>query len=511
MYLDRFRAGDGPGLLLLHGYGNVLERTLGEGDTIQVEPGGFLYKDASVAVETVTHKLAPGDGQGSSAVQGAKSLASRGMAGLKALRALRKEGLEGALSGSVLQTASGRAHRSGTHADAAHRTGTGRHPVDVHGPRVGVMSDAHDHLRLSLLPDHLERGRPELPELRRPRRRGPPDDVGLDGAAGHSRHDPPADRPVVGADHGPAGPGGRRAAGRRRRGCSSPTRAFCGRSQRCRWAPCHCEAAGIACERACPVVMLEATGPGTISFSHDAPGEMVAIPLQAGAAVDVREHQLVVATRAVGYDWYDSGIWFSTPGGGRPPARAAGSGLLKMGLDLAGLDTGDRDDRRADEVRWVYPVGRQVDRFTAGEEPGLVLVQCGGNAFVRDLGDGESILVKPPALLFKDPTVGMELHVEFPAAGDTAVAHLGEPLPLATPDRTRSDRAAVELRAARGSRHRLPGEQPVHPAPLDLSDQPGTAAGVMGRPTTTRRRPTDYDRSRHHPIRMRYKKLRDCG
>jgi uncharacterized protein (AIM24 family) len=165
-----------------------------------------------------------------------------------------------------------------------------------------------------------------------------------------------------------------------------------------------------------PVVMLEATGPGTISFSHDAPGEMVAIPLQAGAAVDVREHQLVVATRAVGYDWYDSGIWFSTRGAGdRRPSE--GSSLLKMGLDLAGLDTGDGDDRPADEVRWVYPVGRQVDRFTAGEEPGLVLVQCGGNAFVRDLDDGESILVKPPALLFKDPTVGMELHVEFPAAG----------------------------------------------------------------------------------------------
>ena len=62
-------------------------------------------------------------------------------------------------------------------------------------------------------------------------------------------------------------------------------------------------------------------------------------------------------------------------------------------------------------------MGRQVDRFTAGEHPGLVLVQCGGNAFVRDLGEGESILVKPPALLFKDPTVGMQLHVEFPAAG----------------------------------------------------------------------------------------------
>jgi uncharacterized protein (AIM24 family) len=165
-----------------------------------------------------------------------------------------------------------------------------------------------------------------------------------------------------------------------------------------------------------PVVMLEATGPGTISFSHDAPGEIVAIPLQSGAAVDVREHHLVVATRGVSYDWYDSGIWFSTSGEGAG-SQSGGLGLLKMGLDLAGLDTGDGEDRRNDEVRSVYPVGRQVDRFSAGEEPGLVLVQCGGDAFLRDLGDGESILVKPPALLFKDPTVGMGLHVEFPAAG----------------------------------------------------------------------------------------------
>jgi uncharacterized protein (AIM24 family) len=165
-----------------------------------------------------------------------------------------------------------------------------------------------------------------------------------------------------------------------------------------------------------PVVMLEAAGPGTISFSHDAAGEIVAIPLQPGAAVDVREHQLVVATRGTGYDWYDSGIWFSTSGQ-QNPAERGGAGLLKMGLDLAGIDSGGLDEGRTDEVRWVYPAGRQVDRFTAAEEPGLVLIQCGGNAFVRDLGDGESILVKPPALLFKDPPVGMELHVEYPAAG----------------------------------------------------------------------------------------------
>jgi uncharacterized protein (AIM24 family) len=164
-----------------------------------------------------------------------------------------------------------------------------------------------------------------------------------------------------------------------------------------------------------PVVMLQATGPGTISFSHDAAGEMVALPLPPGEAVDVREHQLVAATLGVGYDWYESGIWFTTSGQGGA-RESAGIGLLKMGLDLA-LDTGDRGEEGGDEIEWHYPVGRYVDRFAAGPQPGLVLVQVGGNAFVRDLEPGESILVKPPALLFKDPAVAMQLHVEYPAAG----------------------------------------------------------------------------------------------
>jgi uncharacterized protein (AIM24 family) len=51
LYMDRFTTSDQPGVLLLHGYGNVLERTLGAGEKIYVEPGGFLYKDASVTMD----------------------------------------------------------------------------------------------------------------------------------------------------------------------------------------------------------------------------------------------------------------------------------------------------------------------------------------------------------------------------------------------------------------------------------------------------------------------------
>lgn len=53
MYLDRFVAKQVPGLLLLHGNGNVFERLLATGEKIQVEPRGFLYKDSSVALNTI--------------------------------------------------------------------------------------------------------------------------------------------------------------------------------------------------------------------------------------------------------------------------------------------------------------------------------------------------------------------------------------------------------------------------------------------------------------------------
>lgn len=60
MFMDRFVAGDAPGLLMLHGYGNVFERQLNEGESIHVEPGAFLYKDASVTLDVETQKLSTG-------------------------------------------------------------------------------------------------------------------------------------------------------------------------------------------------------------------------------------------------------------------------------------------------------------------------------------------------------------------------------------------------------------------------------------------------------------------
>lgn len=53
MFMDRFVTAGTQGLLVLHGFGDVLERRLAPGEKIQVEPGGFLYKDASVQMSTV--------------------------------------------------------------------------------------------------------------------------------------------------------------------------------------------------------------------------------------------------------------------------------------------------------------------------------------------------------------------------------------------------------------------------------------------------------------------------
>lgn len=66
MFMDRFVTAATPGLLVLHGYGNVFERILKPGESILIEPGAFLYKDASVTMNVETQKLTTGlfGGQG---------------------------------------------------------------------------------------------------------------------------------------------------------------------------------------------------------------------------------------------------------------------------------------------------------------------------------------------------------------------------------------------------------------------------------------------------------------
>src|SRR5581483_2660888 len=131
-----------------------------------------------------------------------------------------------------------------------------------------------------------------------------------------------------------------------------------------------------------PLIMTQAQGPGHIAFSRDAPGELIALPIQPGQSVDVKEHLFLVATSHVTYDWFQTGVWFTTKSG--------------------------------DETETHYPLGMFMDRFSAPQQPGLLLLHAGGNAFIRTLAPGQTILIKPTALLFKDPTVQMQLHFEYP-------------------------------------------------------------------------------------------------
>jgi uncharacterized protein (AIM24 family) len=60
MFMDRCVTSTAPGLLILHGYGNVFERTLKQGESILIEPGAFLHKDASVTMNVESQQLTTG-------------------------------------------------------------------------------------------------------------------------------------------------------------------------------------------------------------------------------------------------------------------------------------------------------------------------------------------------------------------------------------------------------------------------------------------------------------------
>jgi uncharacterized protein (AIM24 family) len=59
-FIDHFMATNSEGIVWGHGYGNVFEVTLAAGEPIDIEPGGWIYKDASVSMETQLQKLSTG-------------------------------------------------------------------------------------------------------------------------------------------------------------------------------------------------------------------------------------------------------------------------------------------------------------------------------------------------------------------------------------------------------------------------------------------------------------------
>jgi len=59
-FIDKFRGHEGDGVLWLHGYGNVFEKVLAAGEQVDIEPGGWLYKDPAVRMDTVVDRLTSG-------------------------------------------------------------------------------------------------------------------------------------------------------------------------------------------------------------------------------------------------------------------------------------------------------------------------------------------------------------------------------------------------------------------------------------------------------------------
>ncbi|MGI8507170.1 MAG: AIM24 family protein [Solirubrobacteraceae bacterium] len=59
-FVDEFYAADQEGVVWVHGYGNVFEKVLEAGETIDIEPGGWVYRDHSVQMSQEVYASRPG-------------------------------------------------------------------------------------------------------------------------------------------------------------------------------------------------------------------------------------------------------------------------------------------------------------------------------------------------------------------------------------------------------------------------------------------------------------------
>ncbi len=117
------------------------------------------------------------------------------------------------------------------------------------------------------------------------------------------------------------------------------------------------------------IFISEAHGPGNIAFSREAPGQIVVLTLQAGDAIDVREHQFMLATSNINYSF-----------------------TFQRGLANLLLNRQD---------------GLFIDQFRGERDGGLLAIHGYGNVFEKTLGPGETLQVEPGGWLWKDASVKM--------------------------------------------------------------------------------------------------------
>jgi uncharacterized protein (AIM24 family) len=118
-----------------------------------------------------------------------------------------------------------------------------------------------------------------------------------------------------------------------------------------------------------PVFMTSARGPGRIAFSRDGAGQVFALHLLPGEAIDVREHQFLAATDSVDFTFN----------------RVRGMANMLLG-----------------------GTGLFIDTFTATSAPGILWLHGYGNVFEVELAAGEQIDIEPGGWVYKTPSVGME-------------------------------------------------------------------------------------------------------
>lgn len=132
-----------------------------------------------------------------------------------------------------------------------------------------------------------------------------------------------------------------------------------------------------------PIFMTEAGGPGRIAFSRDGPGHIMALHLQAGQSVDVREHQFLAASSNVDFTF----------------RRVQGvANMLFSGT------------------------GFFIDTFSTQHQEGIVWLHGYGNIFEITLAPGEQIDIEPGGWIYKDPTVNMETKIQKLSTGFFASA-----------------------------------------------------------------------------------------
>ena len=59
-FIDTFSCKHQEGVVWLHGYGNVFQVTLAAGESIDIEPGGWIYKDPAVKMDTIFQRVSTG-------------------------------------------------------------------------------------------------------------------------------------------------------------------------------------------------------------------------------------------------------------------------------------------------------------------------------------------------------------------------------------------------------------------------------------------------------------------